>query len=155
MYSVDGDSAEHFKLGEFEVVSSKAARPGKKITDHGDWTICWILYQQAVVFLYPHCERELRDHYSYINGTFTALASSERHRAIAFDHAIRSELARGNRKLLTDFGAQPYLHPPHPQCGSNGCDKFFWIASAQATSTVQASPGLHPLQRGKVLAVRG
>ena len=63
-----------------------------------------MLYQQAVVFLYPHRERELREYFTHINGTFASLASAERYRVIEFDRAVRSEVGRSNRKTLTEFG---------------------------------------------------
>lgn len=112
MYSLDGDGPEKFKIGELELIS-KSAKLNKKISEHGDWTLTWVLYQQAVLFLYPHRDGELREYYTFVNGLFASLPSTERHRAINFDRAVRSEVSKSNRKTLADVSSFSHVYTRH------------------------------------------
>lgn len=119
MYSIDGDRRERHKVGEIEIVTSQV-KTSKHITEHGDWTLAWNLYQEAVTFVYPHRARELQSYYTHVTGLFAALRGSEKGRAISYDRAVRSDVARNNRRLLTDFGDFNSLYTMHIHTAGSG-----------------------------------
>lgn len=102
IFSVDGDSKDTFLLGDVEL-STKSSKPSKKIKQQGDWIASWSRYEDAVVYVYPHRARELREYSSYINDLFVGIRDDRAGQVILFDRAARSNVSRGNQKLLTDF----------------------------------------------------
>lgn len=112
LYSVDGDASERFRIGELDLVAH-TPRSTRKISEHGDWTITWVIYQEAVTFLYPHRADELRDYYNFVTGLFRSLASGERSRAINYDRAVRSEVGRSNSKLLNESNNLSHMYTQH------------------------------------------
>ncbi|KIP09230.1 hypothetical protein PHLGIDRAFT_22995 [Phlebiopsis gigantea 11061_1 CR5-6] len=112
LYSIDGDSSERFRIGELDLVTH-TPRSTRKISEHGDWTITWVIYQDAVTFLYPHREKELREYYNFVTGLFRSLAAGERMRAINYDRAVRSEVGRSNSKLLNEATNLSHMYTQH------------------------------------------
>ncbi|KAJ2990583.1 hypothetical protein NUW54_g8429 [Trametes sanguinea] len=112
VYAVDGDNKSSVKLGDYEL-TGLPAKPKKHIERHGHWTIAWALYQRAVLFVYPHRERELRTYYDQINGFFAAVSELEAVRVINLDRAIRGEVGRSNTLLLSDFSRFNHLYTMH------------------------------------------
>ncbi|OSC98602.1 hypothetical protein PYCCODRAFT_1374925 [Trametes coccinea BRFM310] len=112
IYTVEGDSKSSIKLGDFEL-TSLPTKPKRHIERHGHWTVAWALYQRAVIFVYPHRERELRAYYDQINGFFAAVSDYEAFRVINLDRAIRGEVGRSNTLLLSDFSRFNHLYTMH------------------------------------------
>ncbi|KAL7284900.1 hypothetical protein ACG7TL_002214 [Trametes sanguinea] len=112
VYTIDGDGKSSIKLGDYEL-SGLPTKPKKHIERHGHWTIAWALYQRAVLFVYPHRERELRAYYDQINGFFAAVSEHEAIRVVNLDRAIRGEVGRSNTILLSDFARFNHLYTMH------------------------------------------
>ncbi|OSD08154.1 hypothetical protein PYCCODRAFT_1358163 [Trametes coccinea BRFM310] len=129
VYAVDGDNKNSVKFGDFEL-SGLPSKPKKHIERHGHWTIAWALYQRAVLFVYPHREKELRTYYDQINGFFAAVSEHEAVRVVNLDRAIRGEVGRSNTLLLSDFSHFNHLYTMHV-VGSG--------ASAQSSTTAPPS----------------
>ncbi|CDO76471.1 hypothetical protein BN946_scf184600.g20 [Trametes cinnabarina] len=130
VYTVDGDSKSTVKLGDYEL-TGLPSKPERRIERHGHWTIAWALYQRAVLYVYPHRERELRTYYDQINGFFAAVSEAEASRIINLDRAIRGEVGRSNTLLLSDFSRFNHLYTMHV-VGAG--------AATQSSSASQASP---------------
>lgn len=112
IHSTSGDKGERYEVGELEI-TTKSSKTNKRIVEHGDWTVPWALYEEAVSFLYPHRALELRGYFNHITGTFSSLRGPDKGRVISYDRAIRSHVARYNSRLLTDFGEFNSLYTAH------------------------------------------
>lgn len=109
LQSIDGDTAETYKVGDLELTAGPS-KPKKHVTTAGEWTSAFERYKQGVLFCYPHRERELNDYASYINRQFAAVGNANAIRVIHFDRAVRAEASRGNQFLLTDFHEWNHLY---------------------------------------------
>ena len=102
MLSIEGDTAETYKVGELELTAGPT-KPKKHISTAGEWTISFERYKQGVIFCYPHREHELSTYASYITRQFAAVGDNNASRVINYERAVRAEVSRGNQFLLTDF----------------------------------------------------
>ncbi|TFY81460.1 hypothetical protein EWM64_g2544 [Hericium alpestre] len=131
-YSTSGEPKVIEKFGDtgyaFTAGDIKAS---KSICSHGEWTIAWNSYYDAVVFAYPHRQRELRLYATEINHFFGANLAEFADRVIQFDRAARSCAAKSNRLLLSDIGNFNDLSISHFTSTGTGFGK--------APSKVQAS----------------
>ncbi|CDO72461.1 hypothetical protein BN946_scf184980.g2 [Trametes cinnabarina] len=140
IYTVDGDSKNSVKLGDFEL-SGLPSKPKRRIERHGHWTIAWALYQRAVLYVYPHRERELRTYYDQINGFFAAVSEAEASRIVNLDRAIRGEVGRSNTLLLSDFSRFNHLYTMHVVDGAEvGVDLEHPLKPASVTMKADAPP---------------
>lgn len=115
IFSVDGDSKDTFHFGDVEL-STASTKPTKKVKSQGDWISCWNRYYDAVVYVYPCRDIELRTYSTYVNDTFVGLRDDCAPQVVLFDRGARVVAARGNRGSLSDaFKLQylqiMYLHP--------------------------------------------
>lgn len=111
VYAIDGDRRETYRIGELELATT-STKASRSVTSHGDWTIAWSKYEEAVTLLYPHRMHELRRYAEHINRLFSVI-QSEPGRVIAYDRAVRGVVGRTNMRLLTDFNEWNYLHTLH------------------------------------------
>lgn len=100
--TTDGDQRETLKLGDGIELVSHSTKVVKRVETHGDWINAWETYHVAVVFLYPHRDGELRHYRNYINGLFRSLSTSHAKQVVAMDKYIRLQVARSNKRLLSD-----------------------------------------------------
>lgn len=94
----DGHAAT---IGEYTIrLKSKAAT--KAVTTSTDWLYCFESYERAVLWAFPHREKELRAYYAQFHRLFRSYASNAHIRLINLDRAIRSEIATSTLLKLTD-----------------------------------------------------
>ncbi|KIM26685.1 hypothetical protein M408DRAFT_36373, partial [Serendipita vermifera MAFF 305830] len=72
------------------------------ITTLMDWLYCYVAYEKAVVWAYPHRQKELREYYDTFHQLFRSYAPGAHVRLINLDRAIRSEVASSSLLKLTD-----------------------------------------------------
>ncbi|KAI0804719.1 hypothetical protein BC629DRAFT_1283564, partial [Irpex lacteus] len=109
LHSIDGDTAETYKVGDLELTAGPS-KPRKHIVTAGEWISAFERYKEAVLFCYPHRERELNGYAYHINRQFTAVGDAHALRVIHYDRSLRAEASRGNRFLLTDFHEWNHLY---------------------------------------------
>lgn len=109
IFSIDGDGKDTIQLGDVEL-STVSTKPIKKVANQGSWISCFTRYHEAVVFVYPNRDSELRQYFTYINDTFVGIQARDVPNVIRFERASRSAVARGNQSLLTDFYKHQHLH---------------------------------------------
>lgn len=100
-YSISGDHRDTYTFGEFEFTGS-STKPTREIRTHGDWITTFQTYRKAVLFAYPHRDRELEYYFEYISRQFAVVHPSQISRVINFDKAVRSFVARSNHLTLDD-----------------------------------------------------
>ncbi|THU78370.1 hypothetical protein K435DRAFT_573434, partial [Dendrothele bispora CBS 962.96] len=93
------------RLGELEIRFGSAT-PIRKVSTHGEWTICWDLYFNAVTFLMPWRASELNTYRSHITNLFSAHADSSYHiNVINYDKAVRIRVSERRNLLLSEIGS--------------------------------------------------
>lgn len=98
VYEEDGSAAT---IGDYTIrLKSKSA--SKPVTTSTDWLYCYVAYEKAVVWAYPHRHKELREYYDTFHQLFRSYAPSAHIRLINLDRAIRSEVASSSLLKLTD-----------------------------------------------------
>ncbi|TFY82030.1 hypothetical protein EWM64_g1981 [Hericium alpestre] len=117
-------------------------KASKNIRSHGEWSIAWNAYSDAVTFAYPHRQRELRLYNAEITRLFAATLLESADRVIQFDRAVRSRVAKSNRVLLSDFGSFNDLGISHFSNAGAG--------SSKAPSKAQASGSRNPNTSGEI-----
>ncbi|KAF8573794.1 hypothetical protein K439DRAFT_922854 [Ramaria rubella] len=106
-YSLNPDYTHAEKIGDVEIIvnaSGSGSMPSKTIRTHGEWSIACVSYKNAILFAYPHRERELDEYSRFIIGQFKALQDTSLHtRVIDLDRMIRLRVSRSNIHLLTSY----------------------------------------------------
>lgn len=105
----------------------------KQIPSPGNWSTAWYKYKDAVVFVYPHRERELRDYAAHIQGAFLVIPDAPE-RVLQYDRRVRMRVAESSSLRLSDFGLfyDEYL---------NSISSFFVSAPAGSTRHNPAQGG--------------
>lgn len=101
-HTVDAEHRETIQLGNGIEVVAATSRVSKRVESHGDWINAWDAYHDAVLFVYPHRDAELRHYRNHINGLFKSIAAPFAKQVINVDRYIRLQVARSNRRLLSD-----------------------------------------------------
>ena len=101
-YTVDAEHRETIQLGNGIEVVAATDRVSKRVKSHGDWINAWDAYHEAVLFVYPHRDAELRYYRNHINGLFKSLAAPYAKQVVNVDRYIRLQVTRSNRRLLSD-----------------------------------------------------
>jgi hypothetical protein len=117
-YSLTGEEKEVKKLGDFEVYGS--FKPSTSISNIGDWGIAWDKYRAAVLFAFPHRERELSKYHEFVMHTFSMSLSSYAMRVIQLDRAIRTFAGEDQSLLLSDFASFSHLQHQYLSIGGKG-----------------------------------
>jgi len=68
-YALESDHRETQSFGNLDISLNKGGSSGrsfKEIQIYGEWSIVYAMYTRAVVFMYPHCNRELEDYEEYL-----------------------------------------------------------------------------------------
>lgn len=100
IYATCSEPPDIHKFGEFELFGG-TLKAAKQIRQHGDWTLAWERYKQAVTFLYPFPATELAKYEDYISNLFASVRSDSRHiYALNFDKAIRAFVSGSNSRHL-------------------------------------------------------
>ena len=108
LHSIDGDNAETYKVGDLELTSGPS-KPKKHVTSAGEWVSAFGRYKQGVLFCYPHRGGEFTAYEDHILRQFGAVGENGASRVINYDRALRSEISRGNKFLLTDYAEWNHL----------------------------------------------
>ncbi|KAI0054892.1 hypothetical protein BV25DRAFT_1816392, partial [Artomyces pyxidatus] len=114
-YSLAGDPEVAEAIGKHIITTS--AKPSKHVAHHGDWTIAWAIYREAVEFVFPHRVNEMLAYQRHIVGMFAAVTGAPQ-RVIDYDKAVRIRVGRSNRLELSDFNEfhdlnTMYISAPH------------------------------------------
>jgi hypothetical protein len=99
----DGAKQYSYEPEDPRLILESLYKVGKQVCSAEDWGTAWITYQRAMLFLYPHRERELSEYASHIFDTFiTFFAVPDR--VVLYDKRVRVRTAVEAGRLLSDFG---------------------------------------------------
>jgi hypothetical protein len=101
-FSTDGAKRYSYEVGEPRLVLKSPLKVEQQIHSAEDWGTAWIIYQRAVLFLYPHRERELSEYASHIFDMFINFPAVP-DRVLLYDKRVRSRTAREAGRRLSDF----------------------------------------------------
>jgi len=101
MYSTEPNIDNVEELGSLSIKLG-AAKPTKTVKTHGEWTIAWGAATDAIVFCFPHRDRELRQYGTIVSRLFAAISANAHPRIINYDKAVRTRVGQRNDHLLTD-----------------------------------------------------
>ncbi|TFY77495.1 hypothetical protein EWM64_g6516 [Hericium alpestre] len=123
-YSTTGDPKVVEKFGDTGYAFMAGdLKPSKAVRSHGEWTIAWESYTEAVLFAYPHRQKELRVYSAEITRLFCATTLDFADRVIQFDCTARSRVSKSNQLLLSDLGNFSDLSISHFSSAGAGASK--------------------------------
>ena len=100
--SITADEERTARFGDKEL-SFTVPESKRRVRTHADWCSAWDKTVHATGFLFPHRKRELWAHCEEINEEFLAQPdTSQHHRIIAYDKAVRIIVGGGEEHRLTD-----------------------------------------------------
>jgi len=106
-YALESDHRETQSFGNLDIslnTGGSSGKMSKEIRIYGEWSIAYARYTRAVVFVYPHRNRELEDYEEYLAGQFAAYPDiADQFKIINFDKAIRIRVRQSNDLMLTDI----------------------------------------------------
>src|SRR5882724_8246422 len=106
-YALESDHRETQSFGNLDIslnTGGSSGKMSKEIRIYGEWSIAYARYTRAVVFVYPHRNRELEDYEEYLAGQFAAYPDiADQFKIINFDKAIRIRVGQSNDLMLTDI----------------------------------------------------
>ena len=89
------------RIGETDILLGPTEAT-RKVATASDWSTAWRRASRAVVFAFPHRNKELEDYAEYIENEFAAKNPSGHQRIILYDVAVRNLVRGGQQILLTD-----------------------------------------------------
>ena len=91
-YALKSDHQETQTIGNLDIsinTRGSSGKPTKEICIYGEWTITYVRYTRAILFVYPHWLCELEDYHEYMAGQFVAYPDiADQYKIINFDKAI-------------------------------------------------------------------
>ncbi len=101
-YSSKTDDKHVERVGDVEL-SYSSREPSRKVTRYGDWVTTFEMFQDAVMFAFPHHRTELATYRSHIISQFRTNDELFDARVIDYDRAIRKKCAQNRGLLLSDL----------------------------------------------------
>ncbi|THU75443.1 hypothetical protein K435DRAFT_625522, partial [Dendrothele bispora CBS 962.96] len=94
-YTLDLNNKQSFKLGELELNFEGVSKaPARKVRTHGEWVICWGMYEEAILFTMPWRKKELQEYFRHITGYFKSYLDTSYHSNIVnYDRAVRLKVS--------------------------------------------------------------
>ncbi|KAG0702483.1 hypothetical protein DFH29DRAFT_804891, partial [Suillus ampliporus] len=112
-YSTAIDAKQSQVLGSgFELTLSQLAAT-QKVKTFGDWSIATKLWIEALIFIMPWRERELREFHKFMSDIFSTIHYSAHERVLDFDRAIRLLVEQQKFLRYNSFGRFEGLHASH------------------------------------------
>lgn len=126
------DSKQSQPLGKGFELTLSLPTVSHKVKTAGDWGIATDLWTQALVFLMPWREEEVRSYRNYISGIFTNHHYSHHERVLDFDRAVRLLVEQQKFVRLNDYSRFEGLKSSH-------LSAFGMVAYSQAPRTMGLS----------------
>nr|GAT47556.1 predicted protein [Mycena chlorophos] len=111
-FAVEPERPQEVFLGEHELEVRKP-KVVSRITSVAQWNIVWWAYQQAVLFVFPGREMELREYAKHINNTFQSHHERFHLRVLNYDRAARVHIGQTRSLLLDDVVTLHELRHAH------------------------------------------
>lgn len=151
IHSIDGDNSESYKVGDLELTAGPS-KPKKHVASSGEWVGAFGRYKQGVLFCYPHRADEFSAYEDHIIRQFGAVGEAGAVRVINYDRALRSEISRGNKYMLTDYAEWNHLFTAYivaAGAGSQGASTAAEGASKRSRSEKRSNEVCQRYNQGR------
>jgi hypothetical protein len=113
IFSVNVDEQEVVTISEGISLKVGKVKQSTKVNTHGDWTIAWGAFTDAMLFIFPYRRSELNVYQSHITGFFASQHTSVHNRVLNYDRAVRGFIGQQRSVLFDEVHKFVHLRYAH------------------------------------------